>query len=245
MGRASGHVTSGNAYNNKEISCCGFAASGNTEDLKLQAAYLQVDFDWALNWDEPTNMILTISSLRFRQTDPGLINSEYHWWFGVQRDSETLGRTPTSNTIWNVDLYKYIGAGTSREPFDYTSPDTYAFSIGSAWDWGFNDGGDMLLYFGGCSSYEVTVEPIYPVNVQIALKNDTPIYTLLEYFPCSVRSGTQWLSCNRTGGSFQKKAAGVWIDRKNVEKGDGTQDDTVFIRTGGSWVKAPKIGLNA
>lgn len=238
---ASGHITSGNAYDNDVRSCCGFAGSGNPE--MVHAAYLQVDFDWKLTWDDPTNMVLTLSNLRFRQLSPGLLDSEYHWWFGIQKKSETLGRHPTSNTIWSVDLYKSLGGeGSKRVAFDYTAPQSYTVNIGSAWDWGFNDGGDMVVYFGGCSSYEVTVDPVYPANVYTALKSDPPIYTLLEYFPCAIRVSGVWESCNRKGGTFQEKRGGAWVDRKNVEKGDGAVDDTVFIKKSGLWVKSAKIG---
>lgn len=60
-----------------------------------------------------------------------------------------------------------------------------------------------------------------------------------DYFPLAIKSGGGWRSCDRTGGSYQSRASGVWADRKNDP--NDTSKSHVFHRKSGAWEMTPKV----
>ena len=93
------------------------------------------------------------------------------------------------------------------------------------------------FWIGGTATYSVT-NPVYPDPTPIQI---TDWEELINYFPCAVRSGSDWLSCNRTGGNVQRREAGVWVDKKNTENGD-PNTNTVYTRRDGVWVVQQEVG---
>lgn len=60
------------------------------------------------------------------------------------------------------------------------------------------------------------------------------------YYPWSVRSGNDWKSCNRSGGSFSMRQNNAWTGLKNEQNGYGTQHG--FYRNNNGWQRLPKFG---
>lgn len=102
-----------------------------------------------------------------------------------------------------------------------------------------SDGETLYLYFAGGVTFSQAVTSAITVNsVKIAFTGQE-IPQLFDYVPCAVRSGSDWLSCNREGGKLQLKSGGSWGDLTN-SYGDG--ESHVFIRKDGGWVNSEKIG---
>ena len=107
--------------------------------------------------------------------------------------------------------------------------------VGKLTDFGGSESNqDGYLFVGGTGSYTVN-DPIYPDPVRVTVPG---FLRYLDYFPGARRIGSDWKSCNRSGGYLQKHAGG-WVNRKNVAAGSGS--NTVFVYKDG-WKTAPEIG---
>lgn len=71
------------------------------------------------------------------------------------------------------------------------------------------EGNTAYIYLSGIGTYAVT-DPIYPTPARIAIPNIRRI--IADYYPCALKSGDAWLSCNR-GGGFMQYVSGA--DLKN------------------------------
>lgn len=139
----------------------------------------------------------------------------FRWIFSYSDPPQTIAGT-------EVDLpqgYKYIGQLTQFG--------------------GSGNKQDGIVYLGGTGSYSVN-DPLYPDPLPITIPG---FLQYLDYYPFAIRKSGTMQSANRTGGSTRIRKSGSWRDVKNVAAGTG--NDKAFVRTGGSWVKAPKIGANA
>lgn len=235
---ASGSVWSGDPNDRTASSCLGFAGQGTGTPTQIC-----VTFNWSFSWADTSNCVLTLSDLHFAQYTPGLLNSHYAWYLAVldATGAQTMPPSVPSNAIqsWSWE-YSFGGTGSTRESFSYFPGGTYSVNLGALEDLTFDDAGNIKIWIGGCSTYEVT-SPVYPTSIAIELvaDGDKPIEELLRYFPCAIRSGSSWLSCNRSGGKVQERVSGSWVDRDNAYKGS---DNTVFIKSGNSWVKSALVG---
>lgn len=130
-------------------------------------------------------------------------------------------------------------AFSCSEPSDTEPAGTGYVLVGTLTDFHADtDGTNGYLYLGGTGTYEVT-NPIYPTPVQIAVPGFKEyIEAAKSYFPWASYSGTQWDSCNRSGGYVQSYENSAWADKKNSQSGDST----VYYFNGSDWTICPKIG---
>ena len=138
--------------------------------------------------------------------------------------------------------------GISRVPFDQpfeyvVGSDSITIPAGSFTDYYFGEE-DLTgyIYLAGCASYSSITSPISVSAMQIALPN---LKRLLYYYPGEIAKSNSWdsaVSCNRSGGYFQKVENRIWVDRKNKYK--DASESTVFIYkdTQGNKGIAPRIG---
>lgn len=85
--------------------------------------------------------------------------------------------------------------------------------------------------FGDITSYK------YPNPKRVEI---TGFVEIINYFPWAKYSGTEWLSCNRSGGALQRYEGNTWVDKKNNFASDPL--DKIQYYDGTTWIKAPKIG---
>lgn len=145
-----------------------------------------------------------------------------------------------SHLVWSGDSIQCasttIWVGTEVDPTHGRF--VWDFGGGSAWT-RIGNVNEMsgTFWVGGTATYAVD-NPIYPDPVPIQI---TDWEELINYFPCAVKSGADWLSCNRTGGNVQRRESGMWVDKRNTQNGDPATN-TVFARQGGVWVAQQEVG---
>lgn len=175
----------------------------------------QITHERILNGEYPVVLIASRSDFSFSYSGGRLT------WSGDSIEC-------ASTTVW---------VGTDVDPTHGRF--VWDFGGGSAWTRiGNVSEMDGTFWIGGTATYSVT-NPVYPDPTPIQI---TDWEELINYFPCAVRSGSDWLSCNRTGGNVQRREAGVWVDKKNTENGD-PNTNAVFARQGGVWVAQQEVGI--
>ena len=175
----------------------------------------QITHERILNGEYPVVLIASRSDFSFSYSGGRLT------WSGDSIEC-------ASTTVW---------VGTDVDPTHGRF--VWDFGGGSAWTRiGNVSEMDGTFWIGGTATYSVT-NPVYPdpTPIQIADWEE-----LINYFPCAVRSGSDWLSCNRTGGNVQRRESGMWVDKRNTQNGDPATN-TVFARQGGVWVAQQEVGI--
>lgn len=138
----------------------------------------------------------------------------------VARETVTVPGTPGSdrgNFVWDIDV-----SNIDLGPLD---------------DWGASiQGDDGYMWLSGTGTYHVD-DPIYPDPYKLTVPG---FIQLFDYYPCAVRKGGAWKSCNRSGGGFFIRKGGAWRDVKNSRQSDA--DSQFFERSGTSWSRTPLVG---
>jgi len=239
-------------YGDKEArSCFGLAGLNyGGGGIPVHAAYCETAFNINLAIDANLHVWAALSGGYIRQVD--ILNNVYTCHIGCSPNSFT----PTKDSVgtrlksWTTDTTGSSPEGTVRVPWRQDFPavavptdDSQLKGLGyvdlghiSRFHWveGTQDG---YLYVGGTTTYEVT-DPIYPQAYRITLPGFKRFY---DYYPCAVREGASWKSCNRQGGNVQIRKTGKWAACKNFF-GDPNPADTVFIRKGWSFAKSALTG---
>lgn len=68
------------------------------------------------------------------------------------------------------------------------------------------------------------------------------ISQLVDYYPFAIRKSGVMQSANRSGGSTLIRKSGSWRAVRNADVPG--YDNKAFVRQGGTWVRAPRIGAN-
>ena len=174
-------------------------------------------------------------------TQKVVANSGYTYTFGCRNADWAWGGNP----LTPPSGYYHIQDGSVDVVADGTPGYRGQFQVdinkvnvdlGPLSDWGASiTGQDGIIWFSGTGTYTVK-DPIYPDPIAITVPG---FVQLFDYFPFAVRKGGVWKSCNRSGGGSYIRKGGSWRDLKNS---NGTGESDAYYRSGGSWIKTPKIG---
>lgn len=196
----------------------------------LPPTYCNVDITIRVGVDDKHDIWASVVSGRiYESVNP----SEYHVNFVASR-SDFKYSYSGGHLVWSGD-------GIELEP------ETVVDATSGNFNWGFPSSGnwarigntsnmDGYIWVAGTGTYSVT-DPIYPDPVRVAI---TDWEELLDYFPFAIAKSKVWMSCNREGGSVQRRISNKWQDQtNNVEPED---EQHAYVRTDDKWVKSEKIG---
>lgn len=199
----------------------------NPYDVKLVVSASQ--FSWVNNGGRLSNTAgVDYATAAIDATD-GSASAAPYWASGKTAYEASYSKYSTLGWfVWNLP-------SAPAAPSD-AYPDTSSGwkLIGHLSDFGAGpDGVNGQVWISGTGTYSLD-DIVGPIPVAVTVPGF--IVKPVDYYPFAIRKGS-WASANREGGCTQIRKTS-WRDAKNSE-GDGT--NAAFNRSGGNWVKAPKL----
>ena len=194
----------------------------------------------------PTQLYVSPGNFTLTASASGInISNHSEYVYPIASFEIKADRTYDSNgTVTTYARYDGINRVPFDQPFDYVvGSDSITVNAGDFDQFYFGEE-DLTgyIYVAGCAYYSSITSPISVSALRIALPN---LKRLLYYYPGEIAKSNSWdsaVSCNRSGGYFQKLQNRVWVDRKNKYK--DASESTVFIYKDDQGNKgiAPRIG---
>lgn len=159
------------------------------------------------------------------------------WASGTTAYDASLEPFPGAEYGW----FKWdMGAANALDGSKPTEAMGYKY-IGKLSQFGADSSGkNGAVYIGGTGTYAMN-DPVYPTPFKVTVPGFvTPAVTVQKYYPFAIRKSRSWASANRTGGSTTIRKSSSWRDVKN-DQDESATDNKGFYRSGGKWVKAPKL----
>ena len=98
-----------------------------------------------------------------------------------------------------------------------------------------------VMYVSIMGSYGVS-NPVYANPALVLFPSSFKPHVFdVAYYPFAIRKSKSWVSANRDGGSTTIRKSSSWRDVKNHTEESEADDNKGFYRSGGKWVKAPKL----
>lgn len=158
---------------------------------------------------------------------PGYV-SDWQWWNGAENYSFT-GTTDFPARPDLTDESQASANGYFLLPFslsDISQEVSEGHVVGTLWFC------IPITWNAGGATTSANTIPATAVSIDVT--------TLVEYFPFAIRRDGAWASANRAGGSTTIRKEGSFRSVLNSEASG--YDNKGFYRSGGAWVRAPRIG---
>lgn len=256
-------ITSGARGDKRTTSCAGVPGTG------LPAAYAYVNLDVKLAATDAGALYVALSNGQVVQDHMSNAVDRLNPWhlFAIAKTSAFTFTVPVGATeLWQYaqgDAFGEWPWWSGEENFDFTGNTSFAAVADPTSESDATSKGYALLPFkvsdldvtttieGGVQK---TTAPVYlamPILYQwssattsavtiASVRFSLDVSEIVDYFPFAIRKDGQFVSANRSGGSTTLRVGGSWRDVRNSE-GAG-YDNKAFYRTGGSWVRAPRLG---
>ena len=191
--------------------------------------------DWVISDSGYTSAMAVGPSYWTWQNSGGYATAPSGVWTVASADINVPVESWDSTVGANYGTYWWgLSASAVSEGQAFNSPSGY-FNIGPMSQYGADDNGkNGSLWISGTGTY-YNSNPTYPVPIRITI----PRY--LGYMPGARRISSSWQACNRSGGSCNRRASGVWATRWNDERSAAVSDNEGLRRVSGAWVRSGKF----
>lgn len=230
------------AYGNTNVaSSYGLPGSG------LTAAYVRCDFGIRITVEDDLSTYCSINGGEVKQTNiignsfPSYLWCEDHAWEGTITEANKWDWINDPQRFLSFDMTKGDG-GSAPISHGFPAASGRGAYIGKLnnFVWESETSGTGYVWIGGLAIYtdSAITNPIFIRGERIAVPG---LRALLDYYPWSLKKGSTWRSCNRSGGSLKIRKGSTWRDCKNTESTDQTKSKC-FTRHNSAWVRSPKTG---